>query len=87
MIQTKTSLFCAYILKSLKDSTFYYGSTQNLEERIKKHNSGKEKYTKGHIPYKIHYYETFGTRKEAFRREKFFKSIDGYKWLKIKGII
>jgi hypothetical protein len=24
---------------------------------------GKVKYTKGHMPFKIHYYETFSTRK------------------------
>jgi putative endonuclease len=80
-------MFFAYILKSEKDETFYYGSTQDLELRLKYHNSGKVKYTKGHIPYKLHYFENFQTRKEAMIREKFFKSIDGYKWLKTKGII
>jgi len=80
-------MFYTYILKSLKDQTYYYGSTENLEERIKIHNSGKERFTKGHKPYKLHYYETFKTRAEAVARERFFKSIDGYKWLKSKGII
>ena len=80
-------MFFAYILKSLKDQSYYYGSTNNLPNRIKIHNSGKVKYTKGHRPYTLHYYEEFRTRKEAFTRERFFKSIDGYKWLKSKGII
>ena len=80
-------MFYAYILKSLKDKTYYYGSTQNLQERLKIHNSGKVRYTKGHLPYELHYYEIFLTRKEAASREKFFKSIDGYSWLKSKGII
>jgi len=35
----------------------------------------------------LHYFEEFATRKEAFERERFFKSIDGYNWLKEKGII
>ena len=81
-----TSLYYAYVLKSLKDGSYYYGSTKDLEKRIQIHNMGKVKYTKGHIPYKIHYYEKFSTRKEAFRREKFFKSIEGYNWFKIEGI-
>lgn len=77
----------AYILKSIKDGTYYYGSTADVIQRIKKHNNGKVKYTKGHRPYKLHYHEEFKTRKEAIARESFFKSIDGYNWLKTKGII
>jgi putative endonuclease len=80
-------MFFTYILKSEKDNTFYYGSTQDILDRVKHHNSGKVRYTKGHIPYKLHYYESFQTRSEAMLREKFFKSIDGYNWLKTQGII
>lgn len=74
-------------MKSQKDNSYYYGSTNNLEARIKINNLGKEKYTRGHKPYLLHYYEEFNTRKEAFAREKFFKSINGYIWLKEKDII
>ena len=80
-------MFYAYILKSLKDGGFYYGSTNDLVGRLKNHNSGKVKYTKGHKPYVLHYKESFNTRREAMAREKFFKSIDGYIWLKSKRII
>ncbi|MEW6508525.1 MAG: GIY-YIG nuclease family protein [Bacteroidota bacterium] len=77
----------AYILISLKDKTHYYGSTANLANRLNEHNSGKVKYTKGHRPYELHYFEEFKTRKEASARERFFKTIDGYNWLKSNGII
>jgi putative endonuclease len=80
-------MFYTYILISLKDRTHYYGSTEHLEKRLSEHNSGKIKYTKGHRPYKIHYFELFNSRKEAFVRERYFKSIDGYVWLKSKKII
>jgi len=80
-------MFFTYILKSLKDGTYYYGSTNEVNERLRCHNSGKVKYTNGHRPYKLHYYETYSTRKEAIAKEKYFKSIDGYKWLKANGII
>jgi len=80
-------MFYTYILRSIKDKTYYYGSTEHLNKRIETHNAGKVRYTKGHKPYNLHYYETFSTRKEAFARERFFKFIDGYNWLRSKGII
>jgi len=80
-------MFIAYILRSEKDNTYYYGSTNDLTNRIKYHNSGKVRYTKGHLPYKFHYSESFETRSEAMARERFFKSIDGYNWLKKEKII
>jgi len=80
-------MFYSYILKSLKDNTHYYGSSEKLEERVNTHNSGKVKYSKGHKPYILHFYEMFDTRKEAVAREKFYKSLEGYQWLKSKGII
>ncbi|MBI1931536.1 MAG: GIY-YIG nuclease family protein [Ignavibacteriales bacterium] len=80
-------MYFTYILKSQKDNTFYYGSTQNLDARILVHNSGSVKYTKGHRPYVLHYFEKYETRKEAMKREKYFKTINGYKWLKENKII
>ncbi|MFZ1288912.1 MAG: GIY-YIG nuclease family protein [Melioribacteraceae bacterium] len=80
-------MFFVYILRSQKDNTFYYDSTQNLEARIAVHNSGKVRYTKGHRPYLLHYYEKFETRKQAMEREKYFKSIDDYLWLKENKIM
>ena len=79
-------VFYTYILKSLDDGKYYYGSTSNLEKRLKEHNSGKVKFTRGHKPYIIHYFERYGSRKDAINRERFFKSIEGYKWLKSEGI-
>ena len=80
-------MFYTYILLSLKDATYYYGSTENIDKRLKAHNLGKVRYTKGQLPYHLHYFESYTTRGEANRREKFFKSIDGYNWLKSIGII
>ncbi len=80
-------MYFVYILKSLKDNKFYYGSTNNLDNRIALHNTGKVKSTKGRTPFVLHYSENFETRSEAYRREMFFKSIDGYKYLRLEGII
>jgi len=79
--------FFAYILKSEKDRKYYYGHTSYLKKRLKNHNSGKVKSTKSRRPMKMFYSEEFSCKSDAMKREMFFKSIDGYKWLKENGII
>jgi putative endonuclease len=39
------------------------------------------------MPYILHYFEAFTSRREASRRERFFKSIEGYTWLRVTHII
>jgi putative endonuclease len=79
--------YYTYIIKSESYNTFYYGSTNNPYRRLKEHNKGKVRYTKGRRPWKLQYFELFGTRSEAMKREKFFKTIEGYEYLKSKRII
>jgi putative endonuclease len=78
--------FYSYILKSLKDSRYYYGSCENIDKRLGEHNCGKVKATKNRIPFVVHYFEEHNSRSEAYKRELFYKSIDGYKWLKEQKI-
>ena len=80
-------MFFTYILKSDKDGTFYYGHTKDMESRLAKHNAGKVRSTKSKIPWKIHYVEQYSTKSEAYQRERFFKSIAGYSFLKEQRII
>ena len=80
-------MYFAYVLKSDKDNSFYYGSSGNIHRRLKDHNEGKNRYTKGHRPWVIHYFEEFTSRSDAMKRELFFKCIDGYIWLKNNNII
>ncbi|MBW0159779.1 MAG: GIY-YIG nuclease family protein [Sediminibacterium sp. Gen4] len=80
-------MYHAYILKSEKDGRYYYGSCADIEKRIAEHNSGKTKSLKGRLPLRLHYSESFKTRGEAYKREKFFKTIAGYHWLKDNHII
>lgn len=65
----------------------YYGSTADVEERLKIHNKGKVRYTKGRRPWILHYQEEFATRSDAFKREQFFKSVEGNIFLKAQRII
>jgi putative endonuclease len=80
-------LYYCYILKSLKDSKYYFGFTSDLNERLKKHNSGGVTSTRYRTPLVIHYFETFATKADAMAREKFFKSFEGRKWLYDNKII
>jgi putative endonuclease len=75
------------MLKSSKDGKYYYGSCEDLTKRLAEHNNGKMKSTKSRLPCVLHYSEKFESRSEAYRREQFFKTIEGYIWLKTEKII
>jgi putative endonuclease len=66
-------VYFVYILQSLKDGSYYVGSTQNLDERINRHNGGRSKYTKAKRPWKLVYHEEFPDRSSALKREKQIK--------------
>lgn len=63
---------------------FIRGHCQDIENRLKEHNTGKTKSTKGYIPWQLVYFETFNSREEAIEREKFFKSGKGREFLRIQ---
>ena len=58
-----------YIIKCA-DGTLYTGWTNNLDERILAHNSGTgAKYTRGRLPVKLIYSESFSDKSSAMKRE------------------
>lgn len=66
--------FVVYILRTSKN-TLYTGQTNNLEKRLKKHQSGKgAKYMRSFENFELVYSEHFSTRSEAMRREIEIKS-------------
>ena len=79
--------FFTYVLKSDNAGRHYYGHSKNVENRLNDHNKGKVRSTKAYKPWKLIYSEKFETKSEAYQREMFFKSIDGYNFLKQQGII
>lgn len=62
-------MFFVYVLKSLKDSTTYIGSTEDLDKRLKDHNQGKTKSIKHKLPMELVYYEAYKTKTLARKRE------------------
>ncbi|WP_090662664.1 GIY-YIG nuclease family protein [Parafilimonas terrae] len=43
-------MITVYVIESLTDSTWYTGMAKNVLQRLKEHNSGKNRFTKGHRP-------------------------------------
>jgi len=76
--------YYTYVLKSLSTGGIYIGSTQDLEKRVESHNNGLSSYTKGRMPWKLVYSETYKSRSEAMKREKFLKSGKGRELLKLQ---
>jgi putative endonuclease len=74
-------MYYAYILLSQKDLRYYFGHTGNLQQRLSQHNNGAVKSTRYRRPFILHYFEPFETKADANRRELFFKSFEGRKWL------
>ena len=75
-------MYFVYVIKSQIDARLYKGITNDLERRVKEHNSGKHKSTKGYLPWELIYYEKVNNRIEAREREKYLKSGIGREFLK-----
>jgi putative endonuclease len=79
--------YYVYFLRSDKDGTTYVGIANDVFSRLKEHNRGKSKYTKGHIPYHLVYQEGPYDTAEARKREKYLKSTAGKNFLRKIGVI
>ena len=67
--------YFVYVIGSLKNfkPKTYVGWTKDLNERLRKHNSGKgARSTKGR-KWKIIYHEIFNSKEKALRREYYLK--------------
>ena len=67
-------MFYIYVLQSTKTGRRYVGSCDNLDERIRRHNLGHSKATRHGIPWTLMHSESFSSRAEATRKERFYKT-------------
>ena len=70
-------MYYVYILKSSKSGILYYGYTEDLRRRVEEHNTGKSKFTKGHVPWKLVWYCAFENKNKAKDFELYLKSGSG----------
>ena len=77
------SFYYVYVLQSLKIDWIYVGSSGDLKVRFKSHNKGENLSTKGYAPFKLIFYEAYLSKKDALRREEYFKTTKGKTTLRI----
>ena len=66
--------YFVYILYSVEKDSYYIGSSENPEKRLKKHLSNHKGFTSKCKDWKICYMEEFQERKEALKRERQLKA-------------
>uniref|UniRef100_A0A7V2ZKQ4 GIY-YIG nuclease family protein n=1 Tax=Ignavibacterium album TaxID=591197 RepID=A0A7V2ZKQ4_9BACT len=71
-----------YAIKSKTRKYIYVGMTADINDRLKRHNSGYEKTTRSYRPFELIYIEEFENRKAARVKEKYLKSGTGKEFLK-----
>ena len=71
-------MYYVYVLESLKDKSFYVGSTENIKQRLADHNSGKAKYSRSKRPYVLKWFCGFPNKSLALAFEKYLKQGSGF---------
>ena len=67
-------MYYFYMIQSINErDQIYTGSTNNLRDRLDRHNKGKVQSTKRYLPWRLVYYEVFLSEKDARIREQKFK--------------
>ena len=62
-------MYYCYILYSQKLDKYYIGSTNDLQGRLRRHNSSNRGYTSAGKPWELKYFEMFKEKRIAIARE------------------
>jgi putative endonuclease len=82
-LANRTDKFFVYIVQC-KNSTYYTGYTQNLNQRIEEHNSGRgAEYLKGKLPVRLVYAKEYRYYKNALLAERRLKKLTRNQKLKL----
>ena len=74
-------MYYTYVLQSETDGNFYAGFTKNLKLRFGEHCKGLVESTKDRRPLKLIYYEASLKQEDALKRERYFKTYNGKRFL------
>ena len=74
-------MFYTYVLRSETDGNFYSGFTKDLKLRFEQHCKGFVESTKDRRPLKLIYYEACLMQEDALKRERYFKTYNGKRFL------
>lgn len=75
-------MYYTYVLRSQRDKKLYIGYSSNLKNRFEEHKNGEVESTKHRRPLDLIFYEAFKDKRDAQRREKYFKTEKGKSSLK-----
>ncbi|MBI4090301.1 MAG: GIY-YIG nuclease family protein [Candidatus Kerfeldbacteria bacterium] len=75
-------MYFVYAIDSIRRNYIYIGLTDNANRRIEQHNNGRERTTRPYAPFQTILIESYPTRQEARKREKYLKSGSGKEFLK-----
>ena len=79
-------MYFVYLIRS-QEGYQYTGMTEDLDNRLQEHNNKtKSFWTKRGINWTLIYSESYPTKTEALKREKWLKSGIGRQFLKLKGL-
>jgi putative endonuclease len=70
-----------YVLRSLKNKSYYIGYASDVNKRLEQHNSGLVKSSKYKRPFEIIYKETYKSATEARKREALLKQKKSRKYI------
>ena len=75
-------MFFTYVMMSERDNKLYIGFTNDLEKRVEEHHKGVVASTANRRPLELIYYEACLSEEDALKREKYFKTGFGRRFLK-----
>jgi len=69
--------YYVYVLWSHKDKKFYIGYSDDVDRRVLEHQRGANISTAKRLPVRLIFFEAYVSKKDALRREKYFKTTKG----------
>jgi putative endonuclease len=73
-------MYYAYVIYNKENDVFYPGFASDLKKRLARHNSPNNKgWTKRYQPWELLFAEEFEDKRDALKREKYFRSHAGRK--------
>jgi putative endonuclease len=79
------SVFTVYIIYSRSLQKYYTGQTNDFEDRLARHNSGHEKYSKAGVPWELVWNIEVSSRSEAMKLENQIKKQGAKRYLERKN--
>ncbi|OGF49479.1 hypothetical protein A3G55_01115 [Candidatus Giovannonibacteria bacterium RIFCSPLOWO2_12_FULL_44_25] len=76
-------MYYVYVLKSKKKDWLYVGFSDNLKRRFKEHQNGLSVATRPYRPFELVFYEAYKSKRDAQKREIYFKTTKGKRALKL----